>query len=89
MSAFESVAPWVQRSATSFVDALAVPGCRNSCETQRDHTGTAIMNRLAPAEERKIGPKNDTAYVSPASIQHFTFAWGSKHIGGYLRRVTR
>ena len=49
--------------------------------TQQDHTVTANMNRLAPAEERIIGPKNDTTYVSPASIQHFTFAWASKHIG--------
>jgi hypothetical protein len=46
---------------------------------------TANMNRLAPTEERKIGPKNDTTYVSPASIQHFTLIWGSKHIGRYLR----
>ena len=49
--------------------------------TQQDHTVTANMNRLAPAEERIIGPKNDTTCVSPASIQHFTIAWGSKHIG--------
>ena len=42
---------------------------------------TANMNRLAPAEERIIGPKNGTTCVSPASIQHFTFAWASKHIG--------
>ena len=53
----QSVPPCIQRSAATFGDSVAVPGCRNSRGAQRDHTRTPNMNALPLAEERRTGLK--------------------------------
>jgi hypothetical protein len=75
LSAFQNVSPWICRihgpSWTQLpCEAVGNPAVRNGTTL-----GSANMNRLAHAEERRTGLKNNTTCLSPAPIQWFTTTW--------------
>jgi hypothetical protein len=75
LSAFQNVSPWICRIHGPSWTQLPYEVVENPAVRNGTTLGSANMNRLAHAEERRTGLKNNTTCLSPAPIQWFTTTW--------------
>jgi hypothetical protein len=65
------------------VDSIAVRRCRDPAVRNGTTLGSANMNRLAHAEERRTRLKNNTTRLSPAPDQAICNCWHKRTLAGY------